>query len=59
MKRNGHSDDRLPVEKIIRDFEREEQTGRHRKDAFKIAVTFDEALGRILKAKPEHKHKNR
>ena len=46
-------DDRLPVEKIIREFEEEEAKPGHRKDAFKIDVPFDEALRRIAKAKPE------
>jgi hypothetical protein len=55
MKKRSHSD-RLPVEKIIRDFEREEAKP-GRKGALKLAPTFDEALGRILKAKPTSRSK--
>ena len=46
-------DDRLPVEKIIREFEESEAKPGHRKDAFKIDVPFDEAPRRIAKVKPE------
>jgi hypothetical protein len=51
--------ERLPVEKIIREFEESEAKPGHRKDAFKIDVPFDEALRRIAAAGPEPKSRSR
>lgn len=50
MKAKTRHENRLPVEKIIREFEEQEAKPGHRKDAFKIDVPLDEALRRIGKA---------
>jgi hypothetical protein len=45
----------LDVRKVMREFEKQEAEGPHRKDALKIDKPFEEALDIILKAKPEPK----
>ena len=58
MRPKTRHDNRLPVEKIIREFEESEAKPGHRKDAFKIDVTLDEALRRIgtTRQKPKNPH---
>jgi len=53
MKPKTRHSNRLPVEKIIREFEEQEAKPGHRKDVFKIDVPFDEAPRRVAKVKPE------
>ena len=59
MKPKKRHDDRLPVEKIIREFEAEEAKPGHRGDAFKIDMPFDEALKRIAGAKLQSKKRTK
>ena len=47
-----HKDTTLNVAKVMEDFQRAEQSPTHRKDAFKIYGSFDDALKKIAKPKP-------
>lgn len=58
MEKNLKSN-RLDVEKILEDFDKEEKSKSHRKGTFKIDKPFEEALDTILKAKPELKAKEK
>jgi hypothetical protein len=49
------TDDRLNITKVLEDFQTAEESTAHRKGTFKIDKPFEEALGTILKAKPESK----
>lgn len=46
-------DKNLNMKDVIRKFEEDERSASRRRGAFKIDAPFDEALKRILKAKPE------
>ena len=43
----------LDVPKVMEEFKKYEESPVHRKDAFKINASFDEALEKIVKTKPE------
>jgi hypothetical protein len=58
MKPKTRHDDKLPVDKIIPEFEEEEVKPGHRGDRFKIDVPFDEALRKIAKARPDRGRKH-
>jgi hypothetical protein len=47
--------ERLDVQKVMEDFQREEESSPRRKDAFKIDKPFEEALDTILNSKPTGK----
>ena len=51
------TDNRLDIPKVLEEFEREEESSPHRKDAFKIDKPFDEALDTILKSHSQPKLK--
>lgn len=44
--------DSLSVDKVLKEFREYEESSGHRKGTFKIDAPFDEALKKILKAKP-------
>ena len=46
---------RLDIQKIVKEFNQSEQESNGRKGTFKIDAPFDEAVKSILKAKPEPK----
>jgi hypothetical protein len=54
MKRAIHKND-LNVQKVLREFQKSEESPPHHKGTFKIDKPFDEALNTILKAGPEAK----
>jgi hypothetical protein len=50
---------RLNVEKILKDFQKSEESNGHRRGTFKIGKPFDEALNTILKARNGNTHSKR
>lgn len=54
-KKKTRRDHEIAVEKILHDFEKSETSHQRRKGKFKIEASFDEAMKKILKAKPEPK----
>ncbi len=47
----------LDVNKVMEQFQKAEDSKAHRKGTFEINAPFENALNRILKAKPEAKRK--
>jgi hypothetical protein len=48
-------DTSLNVDEVLREFKKAEASPNHRKDAFKIEGSFEDAVKRIAKAKPTSK----
>lgn len=46
---------KLDLKKVLKQFHEYEESSGHRKGTFKIDAPFDEALKKILKAKPKPK----
>jgi hypothetical protein len=46
------SNEPLNVEKVMEDFQREEESSSHRNGTFKIEAQFEDALETIMRAKP-------
>lgn len=55
----GRKSNTISVEKVLAEFHKAENSTAHRKGTFKIDAPFDDALNKILKAKPEPKHRKR
>jgi hypothetical protein len=51
----GRKNTDLNVAKVLEDFQKAEEAPTHRKDAFKIEGSFQDALKKIAKAKPHPK----
>ncbi len=49
---NRKTGDRLDVAKVMEDFQKDEESSSGRNGTFKIDATFDDALRKIVKAKP-------
>lgn len=52
-------DNKLDVSKTLKEFRKQEESSARRKDALKIDAPFDEAMKKILKAKPEPKKRKK